>query len=70
MATPLRQLRGTPQVVDAGAHKGSELLHPESLNVHDGQPESWSFAENTFLLTLLVGDLQRGYEWVEIAYHR
>lgn len=48
-------------------HGAELLLDPMSL--HDGQVAEWSY-EATVSLTVrvLVGDLQRGYEWVTLRY--
>lgn len=38
------------------------------LNLHDGQVQSWEFENDRFAWTLLIGDLQRGYELATIVY--
>lgn len=43
------------------------LLDPMSL--HDGQVAEWSYEPGVVLrVRILVGDLQRGYEWLTLSY--
>ncbi len=53
----------TPQLAD-----GVAALHPSVTNLHDGQPSEWGYVGRTLRLRVLIGDLQQGYEWVEIEY--
>ena len=48
---------------------GAELLLPDSLNLRSAVCKSWSFDDSTFLLGLIVGDLQEGYELATIKYY-
>ncbi len=48
---------------------GAELLHPEHLNLHDGQPNQWRLDGDKFQMKVLVGDEQVGFEWADIEYH-
>lgn len=50
-----------PQVPDAVA----ELM---GVSLHDGQVHSFGATGGTFTWRILVGDLQRGYEWLTIDY--
>lgn len=47
---------------------GPAALLPEATNLHDAQLSSIVHEEDSVRLRLLAGDLQRGYEWVEIVY--
>lgn len=38
------------------------------VSLHDGQVRSFGMADGTFTWRILVGDLQRGYEWLTIDY--
>lgn len=38
------------------------------LSLSHGQVSSWTTDDSGFEVCLLVGDLQRGYEWVQIRY--
>ncbi len=42
----------------------------QEVNLHDGQIESWSYDRGaaTFSIRILIGDLQRGYEWLDLDY--
>lgn len=42
-----------------------ELLH---TNLHDGQVRDWVMEQGTFTWSLVIGDLQTGYEYVTIEY--
>lgn len=53
----------TPRLANRAA-----ALHPGVTNLHDGQPAEWDYAGRTLRLRVLIGDLQQGYEWVEIEY--
>ena len=47
---------------------GSDALVTD-VNLHDAQVQSWSFEpDGSFLLTVLIGDLQVGYETVTLRY--
>ncbi len=40
-----------------------------SVNIHDAQVRSWQLTEDGVLhLRVLAGDLQRGYEWLDLRY--
>ncbi len=38
------------------------------LNLHDGQVQEWTTTDVGFAWRLLIGDLQRGYQYAEISY--
>ena len=46
---------------------GAEALL-EDVNLHDAQPHSFQVADDTVALQVLAGDLQHGYEWIELRY--
>jgi hypothetical protein len=40
-----------------------------SIQLHDGQVAEWTYQPDaSFVVRLLVGDLQRGYEWLTLGY--
>lgn len=39
-----------------------------ALNLHDGQVQRWDLTDAAFRWSLLIGDLQRGYQFADIAY--
>jgi hypothetical protein len=52
-----------PQLAD-----GAEQLLA-SVHLHDGQVASWAYDPGTsFVMRVLTGDLQRGYEWLTLTY--
>ncbi len=60
-AVHLEQIR--PQLAD-----GAEQLLA-SVHLHDGQIASWTYeAGSSFVMRVLAGDLQRGYEWLTLSY--
>lgn len=38
------------------------------LNLHDAQVQDWALRDGVFSWTVLIGDLQRGYEFAEMTY--
>jgi len=38
------------------------------VNLHDGQVQDWSLDDRRFAWRLLIGDLQRGHEFVDVVY--
>lgn len=42
-----------------------ELL---DFSIHDGQVQEWAVQDDRFIWRLLVGDLQRGYEFLTMTY--
>jgi len=38
------------------------------LNLHDGQVKRYSYVGGLFSMTVLVGDMQRGYDWAQLTY--
>jgi hypothetical protein len=54
-------------IVAGLADGADELL--ASVHLHDGQISEWTYRPGELLaLTVLVGDLQRGYEWLTLRY--
>jgi hypothetical protein len=48
--------------------RGADLLL-DPMSLHDGQVAEWSYEHGVVLtLRVLVGDLQRGYEWAILRY--
>ena len=45
---------------------GAELL--PAINLHDGQVHRYSFANGVYTMTVLIGDLEVGYEWLSLRY--
>ncbi len=47
---------------------GADLLL-DTTSLHDGQVAEWSYEPGVLLaVRILVGDLQRGYEWLTLRY--
>jgi hypothetical protein len=54
--------------IGAGLTDGAEELLA-SVHLHDGQVSEWTYRPGELLaLTVLVGDLQLGYEWLTLRY--
>jgi hypothetical protein len=47
---------------------GAEQLL-SSVHLHDGQVAAWTYEPGrSFVIRVLAGDLQRGYEWITLTY--
>ena len=53
------------QLHDKSSDSIRELLH---TNLHDGQVRDWEMERSAFTWSLVIGDLQKGYERVTIEY--
>ena len=52
-----------PLLVDGAEHLVT------SVHLHDGQVAQWTYEPDvSFVVRVLVGDLQRGYEWLDLSY--
>ena len=56
-------------LADLTASSPSDVAALADLYLHDAQVQSWTFDEGRFAWRLLIGDLQRGYQMADIAYH-
>jgi hypothetical protein len=54
--------------IGADLRDGAEEL-VATVNLHDAQVKEWRYAPGTeFVMIVLAGDLQRGYEWLTLRY--
>lgn len=47
-------------------HSGAQSL--PDIDLHDGQVRRYSLEDGVFAMTVLIGDLEVGYEWLSLRY--
>jgi hypothetical protein len=64
----LREYAAHIEEIQALLRAGADEL-VNAVHLHDGQVAEWRYSENeTLMLRVLTGDLQRRYEWTTLRY--